>query len=90
MIRIVDRRLYRLVLAGTMVLALAACGRKSGLDAPPSTSAVPPPQAERQPSLGEQTDTFSGTTRGPDQPSSPPRPGTVPQKDSFFLDWLLK
>lgn len=91
MIRLVDRRLIRFALVGAMALALTACGRKSGLDAPPSSSLTPPAQAERQPSLGESSDTFSGNYgRTSEQPSAPPKAGTVPQKDTFFLDWLLR
>ncbi len=92
MIRRLDRRFARLALVGPLAaaLALAACGRKGPLDAPPSAAIVEPPPAEA--ALGEApTDPmFSGYLRPP-QPELAPPPGAPqqPPKKSFFLDWLL-
>jgi predicted small lipoprotein YifL len=85
-----------IALAAVMVaagLALAGCGRKGPLDAPPSAALTPPPAAAR-PSLGEENESLSGSQAGaaPARPqaaarqSAPPQP---PQKTSFFLDFLL-
>ena len=96
MIRRLDRRLARLALIGPLAaaLALAACGRKGPLDAPPSAAVVQPNYAE--PALGEPPpDPFhSGFVRPPQpepaQPAASVQPGTTPPpKKRFFLDWLL-
>lgn len=71
-------------------LALAGCGRKAGLDAPPSAAVSPPPAAE--PSLGELNDPNApGYRRAPREavvasPSTQP----VPQKRTFILDPLIQ
>jgi predicted small lipoprotein YifL len=91
----VRRRIDRLrlvALAAVMVaagLALAACGRKGPLDAPPSAALTPP--AAARPSLGEESDNpaaQSGTSvPARTQASAPAAP--PPRKTSFFLDFLL-
>jgi predicted small lipoprotein YifL len=98
-IRLSDRRLTRLAVVTVLIAALlplAACGRKGGLDAPPS--ALPAaPQANAQPSLGEQAPAFGSNFGTPSLSSSlsPPPPSqqqaaqTPPPKKSFFLDWLI-
>ena len=91
-IRFIVRRPARLAFIGALAatLALAACGRKGPLEAPPSASIAQPATAE--PSLGEAPPDplFSGYVRAP-QPE-PVRPGAAsqpPPKKSFFLDWLM-
>jgi predicted small lipoprotein YifL len=89
-----DRRISRLAIAVTLVaaLGLAACGRKGGLDAPPSSMpAAPQPQANMQPSLGESGPVFGGPAYAADHPSSQPQAAQAapPAKKSFFLDWLI-
>jgi predicted small lipoprotein YifL len=90
--RRIDRRLGRLALIGPLAaaLALAACGRKGPLDAPPSAAVVQPTPGE--PGVGEApTEPFgSGFLRAP-QPEPAPPAGTPqpPPKKSFLLDWLL-
>ena len=84
MIRLSDRWLANLAVAAVLVAALsvAACGRKAGLDAPPSSNGVP----QENGFLG------SGFAPTPDQsaaqnqtgPGAPP-----PAKKSFILDPLL-
>ena len=77
----------RIALVGVAmaVLLLSGCGRKGMLEAPPSArSAAVPSQSPQQGSLGEPEHSgLEGERR--DQPAA----GT-PQRDSFFLDWLLK
>jgi predicted small lipoprotein YifL len=99
-VRLSDRRLTRLAVVTVVIAALplAACGRKGGLDAPPSAlPAGPQPQASAQPSLGEQAPAFGPNFGTPSLSSSlsPPAPSqqqaaqTPPPKKSFFLDWLI-
>jgi predicted small lipoprotein YifL len=99
-IRPSDRPFVRLVAVATFIaaLSLAACGRKGGLDAPPSSlPASPQPQASNSPSLGDSAPGFFGPNFGTPTPATT---GTVPQnqtaqttpppqKKSFFLDWLV-
>jgi predicted small lipoprotein YifL len=101
-IRLSDRRMTCLAVATVLIAALplAACGRKGGLDAPPSAlPAGPQPQASAQPSLGEQpAPAFGGPNFGAPSLSSSLAPPASPQqqaaqappaKKSFFLDWLI-
>jgi predicted small lipoprotein YifL len=98
-IRPSDRPLVRLVALATLVaaLGLAACGRKGGLDAPPSAlPASPQPQASNSPSPVEPGPSFFGPNFGGPAPASAATPqdqtaqSTPPQqKKSFFLDWLV-
>jgi predicted small lipoprotein YifL len=93
-----DRRIVYVGVAAVLgvTLMLAGCGRKAGLDAPPS-STVPagPPQADAQSSLGQSGPIFMGPpSLTPEPQQAPPQTQTAstspqPQK-SFFLDWLLK
>ena len=99
MIRPSDRPLVRLVAVGTLIAALsvAACGRKGGLDAPPSSlPASPQPQASNSPSLGDSGPGFFGPNLASPAPAAgaAPQDQTAqstppPQKKSFFLDWLI-
>lgn len=94
MIRPSDRPLVRLVAVATLIaaLTLAACGRKGGLDAPPSSlPASPPPQASNSPGPGFFAPSFGGATattgsvpQNQTAQSTPP-----PPQKSFFLDWLI-
>jgi predicted small lipoprotein YifL len=95
-IRSSDRRLVRLVAATTIIAAftLAACGRKGGLDAPPSSLPAPPEQQSNvSPSPSESAPGFMGPNlAGPLTGSPPPQQtaqSTPPPKQSFFLDWLI-
>ena len=89
-----DRWVPRLALAVTLAgaLAVGACGRKGGLDAPPSSMpATPQPQA-MQPSLGESPPIFGGPAFGSGEPRPSPQQQAAqepPPKKSFFLDWLI-
>ena len=77
----------RIALLGVAVVALllSGCGRKGMLEAPPSAqSAVAPSQSPQQGTLGEPEHAgLEGERR--DQPAA-----GKPQRDSFFLDFLLK
>jgi predicted small lipoprotein YifL len=86
-------RLRLIALAAVLVaagLAVAACGRKGPLDAPPSAALTPP--AAARPSLGEESDNPASTQSGATVPartqaSAPAAP--PPRKTSFFLDFVL-
>jgi predicted small lipoprotein YifL len=95
-IRLSDRRIARLAVAAALAaaLGLAGCGRKGGLDAPPSSMpASPQSQSNMQPPPGETAPIFGGT--GFTNPSPEPSPqqqaaqATPPAKKTFFLDWLV-
>lgn len=96
-IRLSDRRIVRFAVAATLLaaLGLAGCGRKGGLDAPPSSMpASPQPQANMQPPLGEPAPLFGGPGFGSPAPEASPTPQQQAQaapaaKKSFFLDWLI-
>jgi predicted small lipoprotein YifL len=93
----------RLAVAATLAasLCLAGCGRKGGLDAPPSAlPAAPQSQAGvQQPSgFGDPGPIFaSPQTLGADSSASSPPPQAQQQaaqtqpapKKTFFLDWLI-
>ena len=70
--------------------ALVGCGRKGGLDPPPSASISPPPQAE--PTLGEVNDPNTpGFRRAPRQTAVAPAPtSAAAEKRTFILDPLIK
>jgi predicted small lipoprotein YifL len=72
--------------------ALAGCGRKAGLDPPPSAAVSPAPPTN-QPSLGENTDpSMTGFNRAPSAKrveSAPTTPAPA-DKRSFLLDFLIK
>lgn len=88
-----DRRGARFAVVGVLAaLALAGCGRKSGLEPPPSASIAQPgqPVPPQPPSLGE---TGTGLTFGPrlgsaPAPATPPAPANA-AKRTFILDPLL-
>ena len=83
-------RLAALAALGS-ALALAGCGRKGPLDAPPSASITPPPS--QQPSLGESSDPNTpGYRRPPRDPAvAPTATGPVPpDRRSFILDPLIR
>jgi len=90
-IRCLVRRPARLAVIAplALVLALAACGRKGPLDAPPSAAIVQPPPAE--PALGEAPidPMFSGYVRAPQPEAVQPGPRQPAPQRRFFLDWLL-
>lgn len=89
-------RWSRLALAAAVMaaLGLAACGRKGGLDPPPSAGLTTPPSYASRPSLGEET---NGPTPPPAEDraraaSAAPASATAsspPPKKTFFLDFLL-
>ncbi|MEA2903941.1 MAG: hypothetical protein QOI12_1328 [Alphaproteobacteria bacterium] len=74
-----DRVFVRLAAIGALVaaLGLAGCGRKAGLDPPPSAS-VAVPEGTVQPD--------AGPGLGPDGKAI--APSSAPKK-SIFLDWLI-
>ena len=86
------RSLLRVALLAALgaALALGGCGRKAGLDPPPSAAVSPAPPAE--PTLGELSDPNApGYRRAPREavvvsPSTQP----VPQKRTFILDPLIQ
>jgi len=98
-IRLSDRRITRLAIAATLVasLGLAGCGRKGGLDAPPSSlPASPQPQANNtQPPLAESSAVFGGPGFGAPIPTTEPSPqqqaaqAAPAAKKTFLLDWLI-
>ena len=95
MSRSFDRRVTYIAVAATLAatLSLAACGRKAGLDAPPS-SAVPQSNLQSsQPSLGESGTLFApvGTPASPQQSTAQDQASAAnaAPKKSFLLDWLL-
>ena len=91
MIRFGDRSVLRLAAFAALgvALALGGCGRKAGLDPPPSAAVAPAPD---QPSLGDNNDpNMTGYRRAPStavaaQPTQPP----PPDKRTFILDPLIK
>jgi predicted small lipoprotein YifL len=72
-----------------LAFALAGCGRKAGLDPPPSASVAAAPSD--QPSLGEVNDpNMTGFNRPPPRTAAPAAPPVVPDKRNFLLDFLIK
>jgi predicted small lipoprotein YifL len=73
--------------------ALAGCGRKGPLDAPPSAAIAPPPLAS-QPALGETDDPNMTGFRRPPQPAAvvaqPATPPVPPAQRTFILDPLIR
>jgi hypothetical protein len=70
-------------------LALAACGRKSALEAPPS-AALPPPQAQAGPPQPPPDPSLAAVL--PEAaPAPPPSPSLAapPRQRSTWFDWLL-
>jgi len=65
-------------------LSLAACGRKAGLDAPPSSYVSPTPQtSESAPTF---VPALTGSQQSPAQGQAAP---TSPPPRTFFLDPLI-
>ena len=94
--RPIDRSILIALAAVMMAAALAACGRKGPLDAPPSAALTPPPAAAAaRPSLGEESDSLASQSgaAAPARPQAAARqaaaPAPRPAKTSFFLDFLL-
>lgn len=79
--------LVRCAVVGALVaaLGLAGCGRKAGLDAPPSAAAVPTEVPAGSPSAGTEP---SRNILGTDNEERPVAAATS-QRKNFFLDWLL-
>lgn len=79
--------LVRCAVVGALVaaLGLAGCGRKAGLDAPPSAAAVPTEAPAGSPSAGTEP---SRNILGTDNEERPVAAATS-QRKNFFLDWLL-
>jgi predicted small lipoprotein YifL len=94
--RIADRRLLRLaaLVALASALALAGCGRKGVLEAPPSAAVgTQPPSPDERTSLGQGYDPNTpGYLRAPQQPAVAAASSTapVPARRNFFLDFLIK
>jgi predicted small lipoprotein YifL len=92
-----DRLGFRLALGVALVLplALAACGRKAGLDPPPSAETPSPPPAPAQPAPRTFIDPTTPT--GQAQPALPAPvqttqvvPPPQPAKKTFLLDPLVQ
>jgi predicted small lipoprotein YifL len=73
----------RILIAGGVVLMLAACGRRGALEAPPDPAAAQQAQATSQPAAG----TLPSPVGTPSD--STPKRGFVVPKDPFILDPLL-
>ena len=92
MIRFCDRSLLRLAAFAALAaaLGLAGCGRKGGLDPPPSASVAPEPD---QRSLGDYSDPnmADGFRRAPSATVTAQPAGPLPaDKRTFILDPLIK
>ena len=75
---------WAVVLLSAVALALAGCGRKGGLDLPPSASGAPPAQtAESDPAASH------GNLFNPSYGSDAPPQAAKGQKKAFILDPLL-
>lgn len=85
MVRIAFPRVSRLAVAAALVAALGVtgCGRKSGLDPPPSAGVAAVPLTEDgQPLPSTGPDSSASAKKG-----AAGRP--APQSKSFILDWLV-
>jgi predicted small lipoprotein YifL len=85
--------LARLAVAGVLIVGLgvAGCGRKGGLDVPPS-AAIPAAPAAAVPQSQQPAPTDGFLLFGkPDEPPPPEAPPANPAaaRRGFFLDWLL-
>jgi predicted small lipoprotein YifL len=80
-IRASNAALARIAVVGALIaaLGLAGCGRKTGLDAPPSAAVPVAPQQ----TAGAQPGVESGVDAEGKPVAAPGR------RKSFFLDWLL-
>jgi predicted small lipoprotein YifL len=80
----------RLALLAVVIAAagLAGCGRKGGLDLPPTATLTDPQQQpDQSPPLGSQADSSAPSLLAP-QPAPQPAP-PPPARKSFSLDFLL-
>jgi predicted small lipoprotein YifL len=80
----------RLALLAAIIAAagLAGCGRKGGLDLPPTAALTNPQQPpDQSPSLGSQSDSSAPSLLAP-QPAPQPAP-PPPARKGFLLDFLL-
>ena len=81
-------RLACLAAAGALVLGLAlgGCGRKGGLDAPPSAAVgdAPVAAAPSAPSAPSEGGLFGRPAEPPEAPAATPA-----ARRTFLLDWLL-
>jgi predicted small lipoprotein YifL len=78
---------WAVVLLSAVALTLAGCGRKGGLDLPPSASGPPPaqsPEASADPSAATHGSLFN-----PSYGSDAPPQAAKGQKKAFVLDPLL-
>ena len=85
-------RWSRLALAVALMaaLGLAACGRKSGLDPPPSAGLTTPPSYTPRPSLGEENYGPASPPSGDRTAAAAPASAAEPlPKKTFPLDFLL-
>jgi predicted small lipoprotein YifL len=88
-------RWSRLALAAAMMaaLGLAACGRKGGLDPPPSAGLTTPQSYASRPSLGEESNGLAPPPAGDRARTASAAPASAtaapPPKKTFFLDFLL-
>lgn len=73
------------VLLSAVALTLAGCGRKGGLDLPPSASGAPPTQTAETPDAAAS----HGNLFNPSYGSDAPPQAAKGQKKSFVLDPLL-
>jgi predicted small lipoprotein YifL len=79
---------WTIILVSAAVLALAGCGRKAGLDLPPTASAPPPAaaaQANADTEAASKPSVFN-PNYGTDAPPTAPKGA----KKAFVLDPLLK
>jgi predicted small lipoprotein YifL len=79
---------WTIILVSAAVLALAGCGRKAGLDLPPTASAPPPAaaaQANADAEAASKPSVFN-PNYGTDAPPTAPKGA----KKAFVLDPLLK
>jgi len=74
------------VLLSAVALTLAGCGRKGGLDLPPSASGPPPAQS---PEASADAAASHGNLFNPSYGSDAPPQASRGQKKSFVLDPLL-
>jgi len=86
-------RWSRLAFAAAMMtaLVLTACGRKGGLDPPPSAGLTTPQPYTSRPSLGEENYGPAPPPAGDNvRTATAPAPATAPPPPkTFFLDFLL-
>jgi predicted small lipoprotein YifL len=78
---------WTIVVLGVAALALGACGRKAGLDAPPTAYAAPPPAAAPVDTQAEQAN--KPGLFNPGYGADAPPAAEKGRKKSFVLDPLL-